>query len=184
MANTEFPLGLELDFEQDDANLDDKERTTKNPRKEYIAQIREALRALNDKAEYFRNKAIEYANKPDLKQKYNDAYAAVNNILDTLQITTNHFVQGQMNLAEYKEQAQGLLSDDSADVKVLKEHRGSKEMLVNLLALILGSVAYLISAACAGRLMLFKPSTDSMSKLITVRHEFEKLVDNPALELG
>ena len=134
-----------------------------------LAAVKQQLNALSDKSAEFNGKLQSLlANNPDdLKkaEEYRKAKAAINSIHHQVQNLYNDYIYGDIDLNTFKEAAKPLLDNENEHVQTLQSHRGTKQILINLLAFILtAGVGYGIAAIATRRFMVFNPHTDSSKK--------------------
>ncbi len=137
-----------------------------------LMTVREQIKLVRKKAEYFND---QYKMTNDIN--YLNAYNAANSLAKDVENLTNLYALNKNNewdLHQFKEEAKLLFKDNRKDIQELQKHRGWKEVLVNVLAAILGGVFYLAAAAYKGSFLVFKPATDSIKKI----NELEKSIDN------
>ena len=100
-------------------------------------------------------------------------------MLYNINYSKNQYLSNQISLEVFKFNVQGYIKQNRDE---LDQHRGCKELLVNLLAAVCSLfVPYLIAAAIKGDLMLFHPATDSGDKLDKLNKSVETLSEGPAV---
>ena len=111
-------------------------------------------------------------------KKYYAAHQAALDVVNQIEALTNKYASNQISLTAFKSQAKVLFDDQNPSIKQLQTHRGWKEILVNVLAAIIGNVFFLAAAACAGTFTLFKPATDSANKVNALARAVNKVVED------
>lgn len=144
-------------------------------REQELIQVKAQLEILLLKSNSFRKQAYVYELVNDVENKvaYNNAVRAVDNVYDYLNKKCDAYINNIINLTELKDLSKEyLINDNNKDVLVLKEHRGSKDILANLLLAFtgIGLLAIAAKSIYNGHLTLFKlTSTDSENKLNDVK---------------
>jgi hypothetical protein len=130
------------------------------------------------KLKSMREKLIEYNNlHPDALtlNKIN----SVQNIISSVEDSMKKYIDGSLSLVQLKSNAKDVLSDSSEDKKILNTHREFTEILVNLLAAVLGlGVFYGIAALCKGRLMVFHVPTNTETQANRVGQSIETVSED------
>lgn len=141
--------------------------TNPQNREDYLARVRTQIKLLDSKKQHFYLKYSQYASTGDTagSDRYLAAYTELSQLLDSVDELTNSYANNKISLASFKKDAKNLLDENNPGVQELRTHRGCKEIIVNLLAAIIGNVLFLAAAACAGTFTLFKPATDTGSKV-------------------
>lgn len=127
------------------------------------AKKEKSLAAVRAQIDVMHAKAAEYKSEfvKTNKKSYLDAYNATQGLIGKVESLAIQYTTNKITLAQFKTDADILLGKNSvdADVKELRTHRGWKEILINLLAAVVGTVIYLAAAAYTGSLMLFNLDT-------------------------
>jgi len=151
----------------------------------HVADVKAQLLLLSDKRAEFSGRLIAHqkANPGDTKKaaEYMDAKKALDNIYNKINGLYESYIRKEIDLDQFKTDANVCLAEGSDDVQILKSHRGVKQILVNLLAFFLtGGIGYGIAALATGRLMLFNPSTNTGQKTDDLLQSIDMASVSPA----
>lgn len=125
------------------------------------------IKALYDKADLYRDS--NNTAKSDIYTKAANAAAKIHFNVSAL---CTDYVYDKINLETFKSKTTDYLKNDTKNVAILKEHRGCKDIIANLLIAVTGVGLLAIAALSVynGRLSLFKvTSTDSGNKVNDLR---------------
>ncbi len=151
-----------------------------NPNKEkHLVAVRDQIEIVRKKAEYF---DLKY--KETKAPRYLAAYTAAVNLVDQVEELTDLYAADKIKLPAFKAQAKKLFAETNKDVKELHKHRGWKEILVNFLALLVGSVFFVAAAVYAGSFFVFKPETNAAKKVNALGNAVSRVEEDDELELG
>ncbi len=150
-----------------------------------LIEVKKHLDRLSDKSAEFAGKihALLQQDPVDIWKlaDYTTAKTAMDSINKGINGLYENYIYGRINLAEFKKEAKPYLNEESEHVQTLQSHRGVKEILLNLLAAIVGlGIFYGIAAAVKGSFLVFKPATDSGEKLSDLGKSIENTVSPAA----
>lgn len=150
-----------------------------------LVDVKKRLVLLSDKSAEFEGKikALENQQPVDAQKlaDYLKAKAAVDSIYKDINGLYENYVYGLISLAELKNDAKTHLGEENEHVQTLQSHRGLKEILINILAAIVGlGIFYGIAAAVKGSFLVFKPATDTGAKLSDLGETIENTSAAPA----
>jgi hypothetical protein len=135
-----------------------------------LKEVRKHLNIMMKKAEvFYRKPNVESSVSYTTHDLADGVFNMVNNIWELVYACETN----RLPVADFKKQAKAYLNSSNSLIVTLAEHRGWKQIIVNLLAAIVGNVVYAVAAAAKGQLMLFKPATDSINKVNALRNAIE-----------
>lgn len=160
-----------------------------NKRNLKLKKVREIIALISAKETEFKNRRSLFTDDEDL---YYEAQGAVESICYFMTVLANQYEEQSINEKEFMAWAHYMLADEkparpaplmhgfdvlylditreSADL--LKEHRGWKALLINLLAACATCfVGYALAMVLTRRLLIFQPATDTGSKLNALDEE-------------
>lgn len=158
-------------------DIDDIHGTNSN-KEHYLAKVRECIENMRLKMNYFERMVHEYKNNPDKAKTYEKAHKAANAVITTMGRLADSYAKESISLAEFKAQTKIALNNKNEHIQVLESHRGWKQILVNLLAAVCGSLIYVAAATYTGSLLLFKPETDAGAKVRQLKDAVENVSES------
>lgn len=172
--------------------LDDEDKPTeiikvKDPQREaQLANVKKQLDIFLDKKTEFIGifRDIMEKNPVNAEKLFNYAKAhnAIASIHQNITKLYEQYIHNEINLEHFKTQAEPYLKKENENVQILQAHRGVKQILVNLLAAILGvGVIYGLAAWAKGEFLIFNPPTDSAEKLSNIKDSIEMVTASPAV---
>ncbi|MDI1351725.1 MAG: hypothetical protein PSV35_02995 [bacterium] len=134
-----------------------------NTREKELSKVRDQISIIREKALYFDDEGMKYSS--DTTNKYYKARDAAISIANNMEGLADLYVQEKLTLKQFKFQAHALFDVKNEDMQVLQTHRGWKQIALNTIAAILGTVVYALIALYQGKTMLFTPATDAGKKV-------------------
>lgn len=165
------------------AELDANKRSLK------LKKVREIIALISAKEKEFAQRSSLFTDEEDL---YYEAQQAVKSICYFMRVLANQYEEQSINEQEFMAWAHYMLADEKParpvplihgfdvfyldiireSAELLKEHRGWKALLINLLAACVSClVGYALAMVLTRRLLVFQPTTDTGSKLSQLDEE-------------
>lgn len=143
----------------------------------HLAEVRIKLKTLHSKQVKYEEKAKKYRKEGNHKEKekYQKAAEAAKNIYLKISEFANQYIRDG-NLKSFQLSSQGVLSENSEDVKTLQTHRGWwEEFLDELVNLINRGFTRIGSSIRVHELSLFKPAADGGNKITDLRQSISNV---------
>jgi hypothetical protein len=135
-------------------------------KEQHLVEVRRQIQLLRVKAESFRAKMQFCLNLNQYQATmYYKAHSSALNLAKSIETVANNYASDSLDLNSFKAQCRDLFSTDNHDIQVLHTHRGWKQLLVNVLAALIGGIFYMAAAVCTGRLLLFRPETNAEKRV-------------------
>ncbi len=136
-----------------------------------MEQIKKCLEQLNGKKKYFADKGHEYDKRDSQANtlnsvNYKHAAEAADDIYKAMAALVNDYNNEKVTLSEFKHCALMCINNThKLSVEKLRQHRGCKEILANLLVAVLALPVYLVAALYKGTFFVVRPQTDAGKKV-------------------